>query len=149
MKKIKTLITLVFMLAAVSLSAQVGKIVGKWYTIEEDGTKKSLVSIYKAPNGTYEGVIEKLLTGDPNRRCVNCTGADKDKPILGMKIIKGLKLDDQKLTGGTIMDPANGKTYNCTISYDKKNGKLKVRGSLDKTGLLGRNQTWEPASPVN
>ncbi len=149
MKRIRVLLTALFVISALTASAQADKITGKWYTIEETGARKSLVKIYKASDGTYEGVIEKLLTGDPNRRCVNCTGADKDKPIQGMKIIKGLKPDGQKLSGGTILDPANGKVYNCTITFDQKSRKLKLRGSLDKTGLLGRTQIWEPAGLVN
>ncbi len=145
MRKIALLIFAVMMILPAATTAQPGKIVGKWYTIDEEGNKKSLVVISKGANNTYEGVIEKLLTGDPARRCVNCTGEDKDKPIAGMRFIKGLKEDGDKLSGGTILDPANGKVYNCTISLDKKSGKLKVRGSLDKSGLLGRNQTWERA----
>ncbi len=137
------------MLIGISAFAQTNKIVGKWYTIDEDGNKKSLVSILKAPDGTYEGVIEKLLTGDANRLCVNCTGSDKNKPITGMKFIKNLKADNEKLTGGTILDPANGKIYKCSMTFDKKTGKLKVRGSLDRSGIIGRNQTWEPAVGVN
>ncbi|MCK9305230.1 MAG: DUF2147 domain-containing protein [Bacteroidales bacterium] len=149
MKTIKILATLLFFFSCFAAYGQIGKITGKWYTIEETGAKKSLVTIYRAPDGTYEGKIEKLLTGDPNRRCVNCTGADKDKPLIGMKIIKGMKADGQKLSKGTILDPNNGKIYSCTISYDSKNAKLKVKGSLDKTGLLGRTQIWEPAGLVN
>jgi len=149
MKKITILVSLLFMLIGLSAYAQTNKIVGKWFTIDEQGNKKSLVNIYKAPNGTYEGVIEKLLTGDINRNCVKCTGADKDKPITGMKFIKNLKVDKEKLSGGTILDPLDGKIYSCSISFDQKTGKLKVRGSLDGWGLIGRNQSWEPAIGVN
>jgi uncharacterized protein (DUF2147 family) len=142
MKKTTLLLIAAIFLLPSFLLAQPGKIVGKWYTIDEDGNRKSLVAITRTSAGIYEGVIEKLLTGDPNRRCVECSGTDKDKPIAGMKIIRGLKADGEKLTGGTILDPANGKIYNCTMTYDKKTGNLKVRGSLDRTGIIGRNQTW-------
>lgn len=145
MKNLAKLLLVTLLFAPAILLAQPSKIAGKWYSIDEEGNKKSLVSIYKTTSGTYEGVIEKLLTGDTKRKCVNCTGADKDKPIEGMKILKSFKPDGEKLTGGTILDPANGKVYYCTIQIDKKTGKLKVRGSLDKTGFIGRNQTWEPA----
>ena len=105
-------------------------------------SKKSLENIYKTPAGTYEGVIEKLLTGDTNRKCVNCTGEKKDQRIAGMIVVTGMIESDLKLSGGKILDPANGKVYNCTMSFDSKTGKLKVRGSLDKSGLIGRNQSW-------
>lgn len=149
MKKITFLASLLIMLVSLSANAQTNKILGKWYTIDEEGRKKSLVNIYQAPDGKYEGVILTLLTGDPKRLCVNCTGADKNKPIAGIKFIKNLKADNDKLTGGTIMDPLDGKIYSCSMSFDKKTGKLKVRGSLDGWGLIGRNQIWEPAVGVN
>ena len=149
MKKITILASLLFMLIGLSAYSQTSKIVGKWYTIDEEGKKKSLVNIYQAPSGAFEGVIVKLLTGDPNRLCVKCTGADKDKPIQGIKFIKNLKVDGDKLSGGSIMDPLDGKVYSCSMAFDKKTGKLKVRGSLDGWGLIGRNQTWEPAIGVD
>lgn len=142
-KNLFLIIVATLVLLPVSLLAQPAKMLGTWYTIDEDGNRKSVVVITKNSNGTYEGRIERLLTGDPDRRCVNCTGAEKDKPIKGMKIIRSLREDGNKLTGGTIMDPANGKVYNCTVSLDNKTGDLKVRGSLDKTGFIGRNQTWK------
>ena len=149
MKKITILASLLFMLIGLSAYAQTNKIVGKWYTIDEEGRKKSLVNIYQAPNGVFEGVIVKLLTGDPNRLCVKCTGAEKDKPVMGMKFIKNLKANGDKLSGGSIIDPLDGKIYSCSMSFDKKTGKLKVRGSLDGWGLIGRNQTWDLAVGVN
>ncbi len=144
-KNILILIVAAFALLPMSLFAQTNKMVGKWYTIDEDGNRKSIVVITKNPNGMFEGTIEKLLTGDPDRKCVNCTGAEKNKTLKGMKIIRSLREDGSKLTGGTILDPANGKVYNCTVSLDKKSGDLKVRGSLDKSGIIGRNQVWKRA----
>jgi hypothetical protein len=44
------------MLISMSAFAQIGKIVGKWYTIDEEGRQKSMVNIYKAPADQYEGV---------------------------------------------------------------------------------------------
>jgi uncharacterized protein (DUF2147 family) len=144
-KNILILIVAAFALLPMSLFAQTNKMVGKWYTIDEDGNRKSIVVITKNPNGMFEGTIEKLLTGDPDRKCVNCTGAEKNKTLKGMKIIRSLREDGSKLSGGTILDPANGKVYNCTVSLDKKSGDLKVRGSLDKSGIIGRNQVWKRA----
>jgi uncharacterized protein (DUF2147 family) len=142
MKKITILTSVLFMLISLSAYSQINKIVGKWYTIDEEGKQKSLVNIYQAPSGSYEGVIVTLLTGDPKRVCDKCTGADKNKPVAGLTFIKNMKADKDKLSGGTILDPLDGKIYSCTMSYDQKTGKLKVRGSLDGWGLIGRNQAW-------
>ncbi len=145
MKKNILFLIAALVLVPATMFAQPSKMLGKWYSIDEDGNRKSMVLITKNSDGVYEGTIEKLFIGDPERLCVNCTGADKDKPIKGLKIIRSLREDGSKLTGGTILDPANGKVYNCTITYDKKKDNLKLRGSLDKMGIIGRNQTWERA----
>lgn len=139
----KTLVSL-FLLIAFSVSgfSQIDKIVGKWKTIDDkDGSAKSIVHIFKATNGKYYGKIEKLFK-NPDKVCTECEGANKDKPVLGMLIINGMILKDGVLTGGTILDPNNGKIYRCNISFDPQTGNLNVRGSLDKSGWIGRSQIW-------
>jgi len=122
--------------------AQVDKIVGKWKTIDDkDGSAKSIVFIFKATNGKYYGKIEKLFK-DPEKLCTECEGANKNQAILGMMIVNNLAATDGKLTGGTILDPKNGKVYKCNISLDSKTDNLIVRGSLDSGGWIGRSQTW-------
>lgn len=131
---------------AVSASAQIDQIVGKWKTIDDkDGSEKSIVNIYKSSNGKYYGKVEKLFK-EPNKKCDDCEGANKGKPIVGMTVLNDMTEKDGTLTGGTILDPANGKVYRCNISIDAKTGKLKVRGSLDKKGMIGRTQTWVKAN---
>ncbi len=139
----KTLLSII-LLTAISLSgfSQIDKIVGKWKTIDDnDGTAKSIVFVFKATNGKYYGKVEKLFK-NADALCTECTGANKDKPKLGMMVINNMVEKDNSLTGGTILDPNNGKIYKCNISYDPKSGNLKVRGSLDKGGFIGRSQTW-------
>ncbi|HOS15780.1 MAG TPA: DUF2147 domain-containing protein [Bacteroidales bacterium] len=133
-----------FALIAFTMSgfSQIDKIVGKWKTIDdEDGSAKSIVYIYKATNGKYYGKIEKLFK-DPEAKCTKCEGANYNKPITGMIIINGMELKANELINGTILDPNNGKVYYCSISYDAASKNLKVRGSLDKKGWIGRSQTW-------
>jgi len=140
----KTLFTFALLVAfSIAGMAQIDKIVGKWKTIDDkDGTAKSIVYIFKATNGKYYGKIEKLFQ-DPDKLCTECEGANKNKPELGMLIINNMEEKDGKLTGGTILDPKNGKVYRCNISLETENGeKLSVRGSLDKGGWIGRSQTW-------
>jgi uncharacterized protein (DUF2147 family) len=139
----RTLLSLLF-LAAFSLmsSAQVTQIVGKWKTIDDnDGSTKSIIYIFKATNGKYYGKIEHLFK-NPDKKCTECTDANKDKPILGMMVVNEMVEKAGKLTGGTILDPNNGKIYKCNMSIDPATGNLLVRGSLDKGGLIGRTQTW-------
>ena len=118
---------------------------GLWKTID-DKTKmpRSLVRIVEV-NGVYEGRIEQLLNrqpdDDPQNLCRACPGERKDKPLIGMTILTGLKKDGDAYTGGEILDPKNGKTYRCKMETIEGGKKLNVRGFIG-ISLIGRTQTW-------
>ncbi|RRQ45389.1 DUF2147 domain-containing protein [Chryseobacterium sp. SC28] len=116
------------------------QIEGKWKTIDDETEKpKSIVEIWKKPDGKYYGKIVQLLSKPENANCVACKDDRKNKPLIGLEIIRGLKKEGNEFTGGTITDPKKGKTYKCTIT---RNGdKLNVRGYLG-ISMLGRDQTW-------
>ncbi len=117
------------------------QIEGKWKTIDDEtGKPKSIVEIFKKSDGKYYGRIFQLLNKPENNNCVKCSDDRKDKPLLGLEIIRGLKKEDKEFTGGTITDPKNGKTYKCTIKTD--GDKLNVRGYIGFS-LIGRSQTWQ------
>ncbi|MDO9634696.1 MAG: DUF2147 domain-containing protein [Paludibacter sp.] len=139
----KTALSLIFTMAFSLLSfGQIDQILGKWKTIDDnDGSTKSIVYIFKATNGKYYGKIEHLFK-EPEKKCSECSGTNKDKPILGMMVINEMVEKNGSLTGGTILDPNNGKIYKCNITFDSKTGNLSVRGSLDRGGYIGRSQTW-------
>ena len=141
----KLFLMLVLALAsAMPMTAQVQQIVGEWITVDDKtGEQLSVVKIFKATDGLYYGKIVKLLVGNQDEKCVACTGADKDKPVVGLIIIRGFQEKDGKLVSGDkgrVLDPDNGKFYYGKIWLE--DGKLILRGSLDKKGILGRSQTW-------
>ncbi len=122
---------------------------GLWKTID-DSTKaeRSHVRITEV-NGVITGRIEKLLGADakPDALCDDCNGADKGKPIVGMTIIRGIKKNaetDGLWDGGTILDPANGKTYKLRLKPSEDGKKLEVRGYIGAP-MFGRSQTWHKA----
>ena len=132
---------LTFLLCPFLAFSQVNNIVGSWKTIDDKtGEAKSIVRIYKETDGKYYGKVETIFL-NPDGKCDKCKGEYKDKPILGMVIITDLKEKGDKLEGGYILDPTSGDRYNVTITLEK-DGRLKLRGSLDKLGMLGRNQFW-------
>lgn len=116
-------------------------VLGKWKTIDDEtGVEKSIVEIYEVKGKLFGKIIEIFEVKNRNRKCDLCTGDDKDKPILGFVIIRGLKKDDDEYNGGKITDPKNGKTYKCYITLEEKD-KLKIRGYIG-ISLLGRTQYW-------
>ena len=121
--------------------AQSQTIVGKWKTIDDEtGNAKAIVEIYEESGKIYGKVVDILEEENKNRVCSNCSGDDKDKPILGMTIIKGLTKDGDVYSKGKILDPKNGKLYKCFITLET-NDKLKVRGYIG-ISLFGRTQHW-------
>ncbi|KMQ67831.1 hypothetical protein ACM39_10835 [Chryseobacterium sp. FH2] len=133
----KLLLTLAFSLFGILSFAQIE---GKWKTIDDETKQaKSIVEIYKKGD-QYYGKVSQLLIKPENPNCVSCKDDRKNKPILGLEIIRGLKKDGDEFTGGTITDPKTGKTYKCTIT--RSGDQLNVRGYVGLS-LLGRTQTWQ------
>ena len=132
MKKCFLLLALVF--SSLFATAQIDKIVGEWYTVDDEtGAVKALVNIYKGDNGLYYGQIIKVFKdGQEN--------PNSDRK--GMVIVKDMKAEDGMLKGGTIYEPESGKTYYAKISYNAEDNTITLRGSLDKRGWVGRSQTW-------
>jgi uncharacterized protein (DUF2147 family) len=121
--------------------AQGQTVIGKWKTIDDEtGKPKSIVEIYEKSGKIYGKVVEILEEERKNSVCTECSGEDKDKPIMGMIVIKGLSKVGNEYKKGKILDPKNGKMYRCFITLDG-NDKLKVRGYIG-ISLFGRTQYW-------
>ncbi len=77
----------------------------------------------------------------PNPVCDGCEGANRNKPVKGMTILWNLKADGtNKWSGGTILDPANGKTYKSKMELQPGGTKLDVSGCI---AFICRAQTWQ------
>jgi uncharacterized protein (DUF2147 family) len=118
--------------------------IGRWKTIDDvTGKAKSIVMIWEE-NGKLFGKVQKLVDPDPqnpNPTCRDCSGEQKNKPVVGLRILSDLQKDKDGWSGGTILDPANGKVYKCLLSVVDGGMKLKVRGFIGLS-LLGRTQYW-------
>ncbi|MCE9649935.1 MAG: DUF2147 domain-containing protein [Parvibaculum sp.] len=117
---------------------------GRWRTVDDKTHKeKSIVEITEV-NGELQGKVVKLLNrGDKpaNPICDKCEGDRKGKPVIGMTILWGLKQDGDEWSGGEILDPESGETYDAKLALEDEGQKLEVRGFLG-ISLLGRTQTW-------
>ena len=135
-KLILTLAMLVMPLAA----AFAQDVIGKWKL--EDGS--AIVEIYKQGD-VYNGKIIWLQNpteadGSPAVDSENPDKSLRSRRIIGLNMLSGLEKNGGEYTGGSIYDPGNGKTYNCSMRVE--GDVLHVRGSLDKKGLLGRTMDW-------
>jgi len=132
--------------AALTAAAQASSPAGLWRTIDDSTKKdKSLVRIVET-NGVYSGKVEKIVDPDSPKDsvCKDCSDERKDKPVVGMTILRNVKAsaDDKAVfEGGDILDPNNGKVYRVKLKLIDNGSKLDVRGYIG-TPMLGRTQTW-------
>ena len=136
MKKI--FIAMIVMCASLSTYAQ--DVVGKWKL--EDGS--AIVEVYQQGDA-FNGKIVWLQNpteadGSPAKDDKNPDAKLRSRELIGLNMLSGLKKNGGEYSGGSIYDPGNGKTYNCSMKVE--GDVLKVRGSLDKRGLLGRTMDW-------
>jgi uncharacterized protein (DUF2147 family) len=115
--------------------------VGKWKTVDEkDGKITFEVEIYEQSGKLFGKIVALTEPNDKQAKpkvCITCTGADKDKPIVGLVILKNLSFDGDRYKGGTVLDPEDGKVYPAEIWVE--DGKLMVRGY---SGFLYKTRTW-------
>jgi len=140
MRLIVPLLTLTVLLVSTP-GVALDSIVGKWKTVDEkNGKVVSDVEIYQQGGKLYgkiTGLAEPNDAQGKPKVCIKCTGADKDKPIIGLVIIKDLSASGDRYKDGTITDPEDGKIYKAELWTEA--AKLKVRGYL---GPFYKTQTW-------
>ncbi|WP_229659202.1 DUF2147 domain-containing protein [Luteimonas terricola] len=113
---------------------------GRWKTIDDEtGKVKSIVEISES-GGKLRGQVVDILHSDrgPDPACDKCKGDNKGKPIKGMAILWGLSPGGDGWEGGTILDPAKGKTYKSRLKLIDDD-KLGVSGCV---AFICREQVW-------
>ena len=135
----KTILSMLFMVLPI-VAAMAQDVVGKWKL--DDGS--AIVEVYRQGD-SYNGKIVWLKNptepdGTPAVDTNNPDPSLRKRQIIGLNMLSSLKKADGEYSGGKIYDPGNGKTYNCSMKVE--GDVLKVRGSLDKRGLVGRTMDW-------
>jgi uncharacterized protein (DUF2147 family) len=116
--------------------------VGLWRSVDDKtGSAKAEIRIRESAEGVLTGVVEKSLIKSDQPICILCTDDRKDKPKLGMEIIRGAKKAEgtDVWEGGNILDPDNGKTYTLRITPLEGGSQLQIRGYI---GPFYRTQIW-------
>lgn len=117
---------------------------GLWKSIDEVSGKPTALIRLTDHNGELHGKIEKLFRApdeDQNPKCVLCTDARKDQPIVGMTIVAGLRRKGESYVDGEILDPKNGKIYKSQMTLRDAGRKLEIRGYVG-VPMFGRSQIW-------
>jgi len=159
MKKIITLIVL--MTIATVCFAQTEPVVGYWLSIDEKTNKVTAGWQIYIENGKLYGKILSLADEPrgtiadqcrPNYEGFPLSGRVNTMQIAGPPWIFGLTKNERngEWSGGKIIDPGDGKIYNCKITFRPAGSKVASRtfttDTLEMRGEIGmgigRSQFW-------
>jgi uncharacterized protein (DUF2147 family) len=117
---------------------------GFWQQADDDGFVGAWF-YFTEHKGVFEGRIVKAFkkadAPEFSPLCQHCEGDQKDAPMIGLTIIKGMKRDGRNYDEGSIMDPRDGTVYHAQMELSPDGKKLSVRGYLG-IPLLGQTQVW-------
>ena len=119
------------------------RLIGVW----EPSNGRARVKIHKI-GSKYFGKIVWLkepkdpVSGKPKTDKNNPDESMRNVPLRGYRMLKDfIYKGDDVWEEGTIYDPLNGSTYNCTIKMTNKNT-LDIRGYIG-VSALGRTDVWK------
>lgn len=134
------------LLLAISPFAWSGELAGLWLEYNDDsGSVEAYIRIEKLSDNSYEGRIEKILPNTAANSaliCTNCPGSLRNHPLLGLRILSGMKRKDQLIfEGGEVLDPDDGKVYQCRIRLSEDGKSIEVTG-YHGFSWIGQSETW-------
>ena len=134
------------------MAAGAAELAGLWQEYSDDtGALEALIRIEKLSDNSYVGKIEKILpetAQNAGLTCKDCPGNFRNKPLLGLRILSGLsRQDGLTFSGGEILDPDDGRIYQCNIRLSKDGNTLEVTGFLGFK-WIGHSEIWKKAGSV-
>jgi uncharacterized protein (DUF2147 family) len=137
-----------WLLTSAEMKNNPDRIAGYYYAEDAATGQSSQIEIYRAADGKYYGKVVWLQEPNENGRPkVDVKNPDqqlRNRPMLGIPLLKGFSYvaDNDEWSGGTIYNPASGKTYHCIMKFDKKN-RLKIHGYIGAAWMgLGETVYW-------
>ncbi len=139
---------LLLLIAAPAVTnAQISAILGKWYTVDSfSGKKQSVILFEQLADGSVIGTVVDMV--DPKEKNKICAkGANKGQPVIGTILFRNFHYQNGILQGGTVYNPDDGNNYYAKMWIE--DGKLMMRGGLDKRLIIAMTQKWERVTDNN
>ncbi|WP_343532004.1 DUF2147 domain-containing protein [Pedobacter sp.] len=138
----KTSLLIAFIAFSLQVFAQKkDDILGKWINPSGEGQ----IEIYKRGEKFFGKLVwikdPNDENGKPKTDEKNPNESLRNKPILGLEILKNFEFNGGKWQDGTIYDPKSGKTYSCKLTLKEPN-QLSIRGYIG-VSLIGRTEVWK------
>ena len=124
-----------------SFAQNIDDILGVWLV----GSKDAHIKIFRIGNefvGEIVWVKDPIdpKTGKPQLDVNNPEPSLRSRPVLGMRLMKGLEFEDGEWVDGDIYDANSGKTYSCQIEKISKD-EIELTGYIGFS-WIGRSDTW-------
>ncbi len=143
----KILVAAVLVLAAQTGFAQskADRLVGVYHATEEG--KESKIRFTREADGSYKGQIFWLKNATNPDGSPKYDLKNKDEKLRKVRadqvvVVWGVRYNEaeNEWSGGRVYNPASGKNYNCTISFEEDGKTLRVKGSW---GPVSISRYWK------
>ncbi|PAF42140.1 hypothetical protein BJI48_07340 [Helicobacter sp. 11S02596-1] len=121
-----------------------GDLNGFYLTHIGDSGRQSVVEFFKHDGKYYAYGFANVDGSSPKKDIHNPNPALKERLDRGTVFVYDLLKDGKNYKNGKIYNFDNGKTYYLKITPEKD--QLKLRASIDKTGLMGETLIWKKLS---
>ncbi len=150
MKKILCVLGLILAFTRCVYAADMNSAVGYWETRDDKTQQRtSIIKIWFDPRTQkYSGSVYKIFAVQGHKTtdlCTRCPGNLKNKPMLGLRIIRDMVYHDGKYIGGYVLDPQIGQEYHAQMRVVENGRVLKLRGYVG-IPLFGRTAQWKRAT---
>ncbi len=158
MKKFLALISILFTALSLCIADPAE---GYWISIDEKTNKETAGWKIWVENGKLTGAITSIAGFPQDQKAVGAKGKSYNDfkggadigslQSVGTNWIYGLSnVSEGKWANGYIIDPNDGKRYNCKITFHKADGKKYKSDTLEMRGEIGmgigRSQYWKKAT---
>jgi uncharacterized protein (DUF2147 family) len=120
---------------------------GWWQPIDgKTGEPLGLIRIYEERGLLFGRIEPSSPSDDRSRKCSRCPDERRNQPIIGLVLIRNMRLQGDEYVGGDILDPDTGWIYGCKFRLVDDGRELIMRGFIG-ISLFGRSQTWKRVQP--
>jgi uncharacterized protein (DUF2147 family) len=140
---------LVFAQAIETWAAEADSPIGLWEAFDaHSGKATGRMRIYREGTLFFGRNVALSPSDRVGERCARCKDERRDEPMIGLVIMRNMRLDRDVYSGGDILDPSTGRVYSCEFRLTDGGQKMLLRGFLG-VSFLGGTQVWrrlvEPA----
>lgn len=127
-------------------------ILGKWISAQHKDGNQIIIEIIEKTDGKFYGKMigqtipiyqEGEFQGQEKMDLKNPDKTLRHRKLVGIEMLQSLSYQEEKdrYQNGTVYVPGMGKTLYASVQIEKDT--MKMKGSFDKSGMIGKTQVWK------